>query len=173
MVRKPALLAALGVLASVLCAAVGAHGQPGQIGERGQRARGGFQDWWRPAPFPEALANRGDAGGTRYGYRPPPFAPPRYPPPPAPRPPNVPAPGWRGAPRQPPGVDQPGFDAPRMASLGWVIESIGRRSPGRQLDSEVDFMDGRPVYRVLWLTVHGRRVDYLVDAQTGVILNGH
>ena len=34
-------------------------------------------------------------------------------------------------------------------------------------------MDGRPVYRVFWLTVHGRRVDYLVDAQTGVILNGH
>jgi uncharacterized membrane protein YkoI len=59
-----------------------------------------------------------------------------------------------------------------MASLGFVIESIRRRSPGRQLDADVDFMDGRPVYRVRWLTVHGRRMDYLVDAETGVILSG-
>jgi uncharacterized membrane protein YkoI len=59
-----------------------------------------------------------------------------------------------------------------MASLGWVIESIRRLSPGRQLDANVDYMDGRPVYRVRWLTVHGRRMDYLVDAETGVILSG-
>ena len=66
----------------------------------------------------------------------------------------------------------PGTELPRMASLGWVIGKIGRRSPGRQLDAEVDYMDGRPVYRVFWLTVHGRRMDYLVDARTGVILSG-
>jgi uncharacterized membrane protein YkoI len=59
-----------------------------------------------------------------------------------------------------------------MASLGWVIESIQRRSPGRQLDADVAYMDGRPVYRVRWLTVHGRRMDYLVDAETGVIISG-
>ena len=59
-----------------------------------------------------------------------------------------------------------------MASLGWVIETIRRRSPGRQLDADVGYIDGRPVYRVRWLTEHGRRMDYLVDAATGVILSG-
>jgi uncharacterized membrane protein YkoI len=59
-----------------------------------------------------------------------------------------------------------------MASLGWVIESIQHRSPGRQLDAYMDYVDGRPVYRVRWLTVHGRRMDYLVDAMTGAILSG-
>jgi uncharacterized membrane protein YkoI len=59
-----------------------------------------------------------------------------------------------------------------MASLGWVIEGIRRRSPGRQLDAQVAYIDGRPVYRVRWLTEHGRRTDYIVDAETGVILNG-
>ena len=59
-----------------------------------------------------------------------------------------------------------------MASLSWVIESIRRRSPGRQLDTDLAYMDGRPIYRVRWLTAHGRRMDYLVDAETGVILNG-
>jgi uncharacterized membrane protein YkoI len=59
-----------------------------------------------------------------------------------------------------------------MASLGWVIERIQHRSPGRQLDAEIDYLGGRPVYRVLWVTAQGRRVDYLVDAATGVILSG-
>jgi uncharacterized membrane protein YkoI len=59
-----------------------------------------------------------------------------------------------------------------MASLGWVIQSIQRRSPGRQLDSDVGYVDGRAVYRVRWLTLRGRRMDYIVDAETGVILNG-
>jgi uncharacterized membrane protein YkoI len=59
-----------------------------------------------------------------------------------------------------------------MASLGWVIERIQHRSPGRQLDAEIDYLAGRPVYRVLWVTAQGRRVDYLVDAATGVILSG-
>jgi uncharacterized membrane protein YkoI len=59
-----------------------------------------------------------------------------------------------------------------MASLGWVIESIGRRSPGRVLDAQVEDRGGRAVYRVLWLTTHGRRMDYIVDAETGVVLSG-
>jgi len=53
-----------------------------------------------------------------------------------------------------------------------VIERLQRRSPGRQLDAEINYMDGRPVYRVIWLTVRGRRIDYIVDATTGAILAG-
>ena len=30
--------------------------------------------------------------------------------------------------------------------------------------------DGRQVYRVMWLTRQGRRLDYVVDAETGRIL---
>jgi hypothetical protein len=77
--------------------------------------------------------------------------------------------GWRAGPQPPPrSMPYPG----RMASLGWVIERIQHRSPGRQLDAEIDYLGGRPVYRVLWVTAQGRRVDYLVDAATGVILSG-
>jgi uncharacterized membrane protein YkoI len=53
-----------------------------------------------------------------------------------------------------------------------VIEQIQHRSPGRELDAEFVSLNGRAVYRVLWLTAHGRRVDYLVDAATGAILGG-
>jgi uncharacterized membrane protein YkoI len=53
-----------------------------------------------------------------------------------------------------------------------VIESIGRRSPGRVLDARVEDRGGRPVYRVLWLTTHGRRIAYIVDAETGAVLGG-
>jgi uncharacterized membrane protein YkoI len=59
-----------------------------------------------------------------------------------------------------------------MASLGWVVESIDRRSPGRVLDARVEDLGGRPVYRVIWLTVHGRRMEYTVDAATGAVLDG-
>ncbi len=82
------------------------------------------------------------------------------PPPPAP----VMAPGpWRG------GQDavRTGVRGGRLAPLGYVIDSLQRRAPGRQLDTAVEFEDGRPVYRVRWLTNQGRRIDYIVDAATG------
>jgi uncharacterized membrane protein YkoI len=53
-----------------------------------------------------------------------------------------------------------------------VLESIDRRTPGRVLDAHIEDMGGRPVYRVLWLTVHGRRMEYSVDAATGAVLSG-
>ncbi len=55
----------------------------------------------------------------------------------------------------------------RMAPLGYVISNLQRRTPGRQLDTTVEFEDGRPVYRVRWITNQGRRIDYVVDAATG------
>lgn len=59
----------------------------------------------------------------------------------------------------------------QMAPLGQVIEGIHRRTPGRELDAGIEFIGARPVYRVRWITAHGRRVDYVVDAATGQILS--
>ncbi len=59
----------------------------------------------------------------------------------------------------------------RHVPLAPVLEQIRRRQPGRQLDTGLEREpDGRPVYRVRWAGEHGRRVDYIVDAQTGAIL---
>jgi hypothetical protein len=55
----------------------------------------------------------------------------------------------------------------QMAPLSYVIANLQRRAPGRQLDTAVEFEDGRPVYRVRWITNQGRRIDYVVDAATG------
>lgn len=184
MISKPALRAIVGVLASAtLCGAVAAQERGAPHGGGGA-ARGGFGGMEeRGAPMGRAPFERGEPGMGRGSYErggspygpPPSYAPPRYASPPPRRPYEAP-PGWRAAPRQPPGMDAPrpsaGFEGARMASLGFVIESIRRRSPGRQLDADVGYLDGRPVYRVRWLTVHGRRMDYLVDARTGVILSG-
>jgi uncharacterized membrane protein YkoI len=32
-------------------------------------------------------------------------------------------------------------------------------------------MDGRQVYHILWVTPHGRRMDVIVDAETGAVLS--
>ena len=66
-----------------------------------------------------------------------------------------------------------GVNQGRLAPLGRVIDSIGRRSPGRQLDSGIEYSGGRAVYRVRWMTNDGRRIDYLVDAATGTIMSEH
>jgi hypothetical protein len=56
-------------------------------------------------------------------------------------------------------------------SLDGVISRMHHRFPGgRMLDAGVENHDGREVYRVRWATGDGRRVDYLVDAQTGAIV---
>jgi uncharacterized membrane protein YkoI len=56
-------------------------------------------------------------------------------------------------------------------SLAQVIEIIRRMTPGRQLDAGLEAgPDGRPVYRVRWAAMDGRRIDYLVDARSGAIL---
>jgi hypothetical protein len=58
----------------------------------------------------------------------------------------------------------------QMAPLGGVIDNLRHIAPGRQLDTGVEYEDGRAFYRVRWLTKQGRRVDYIVDAATGRIL---
>ncbi len=58
----------------------------------------------------------------------------------------------------------------QFASLERVIDSLERLSPGRQLDAGIEDLNGRPVYRVRWMTIHGRRIDFLVDAASGAVL---
>lgn len=58
----------------------------------------------------------------------------------------------------------------RYVRLSRVIDEIRSRTPGRQLDAGLEQYKGRPVYRVRWAAVGGRRIDYIVDASTGAIL---
>ncbi len=168
---KPALRAIVGALACVLCGAVAA--QP----RYGASPRGGFgmgRGMYERAGPSMGRGQIGPPGG--YSSYPQAYGPPPRYASPLPRRPYDAPPDWRAAPRRPPGLAGPrqpeGAEVTGMASLSWVIESIRRRSPGRQLDTDLAYMDGRPIYRVRWLTDHGRRMDYLVDAETGVILSG-
>lgn len=59
----------------------------------------------------------------------------------------------------------------RQISLGQALDAIRRHTPGRQLDAGMQpGPGGRMVYKVRWATADGRRIDYLVDAQTGQII---
>ena len=56
-------------------------------------------------------------------------------------------------------------------TMGQVMQNIRRRTPGRPLDAGLETgPDGRPVYRVRWGAANGRRIDYIIDARTGAIL---
>lgn len=61
-----------------------------------------------------------------------------------------------------------GVQSGRLVPLSRVIEMISRRVPGRVLDAG---LEGRN-YRVRWATADGRRIDFIVDAETGQILSG-
>ena len=57
--------------------------------------------------------------------------------------------------------------------LEQVIATIRRQTPGRLLDTGIEQgPDGRSVYRVRWAAASGRRMDFLVDAQSGAIVSG-
>jgi uncharacterized membrane protein YkoI len=58
----------------------------------------------------------------------------------------------------------------RHVPLGQVLQTLRRRTPGRQLDAGLEQRGGRTVYRVRWAADDGRRIDYLVDAETGAIV---
>lgn len=56
-------------------------------------------------------------------------------------------------------------------SMRTVMDDLRRRTPGRLLDAGLEQgPDGRPVYRVRWGAANGRRIDYIIDARTGAIL---
>jgi hypothetical protein len=58
----------------------------------------------------------------------------------------------------------------RYVGLARVIGTIRQHAPGRQLDAGLEQWGGRAVYRVRWAAPGGRRTDYIVDAQSGAIL---
>ncbi|HEX3918218.1 MAG TPA: PepSY domain-containing protein [Caulobacteraceae bacterium] len=101
---------------------------------------------------------------------PPRHAPPPNIPPPGPpqRSPNSLGAGWA---LQQDEVRQ-GVTQRRLVPLGQVIEQLGRRMGGRQLDAGLEYQGGRPIYRVRWITRDGRRVDMLIDAATGATVSG-
>ncbi|HEY3797659.1 MAG TPA: PepSY domain-containing protein [Caulobacteraceae bacterium] len=76
--------------------------------------------------------------------------------------------GWR----QQQDEARQGVDQRRLKPLSEVIAQLGRTTPGRQLDAGLEDQNGRQVYRVRWMTADGRRVDYMIDAVTGLILSG-
>lgn len=57
-----------------------------------------------------------------------------------------------------------------IVPLARVLGELRRRTAGRQLDAGLEDAGGRPVYRVRWATDDGRRIDYIVDARTGAVL---
>ncbi|MBS0298234.1 MAG: PepSY domain-containing protein [Proteobacteria bacterium] len=82
-----------------------------------------------------------------------------------------PPPQYHGPP-QGQGYGYPGVrPGGRTVPLDGVVGQLRRRYPtGRLLDAEMQDQGGRPVYRVHWATGDGRRIDYLIDAQTGAVI---
>ncbi|HSZ52631.1 MAG TPA: PepSY domain-containing protein [Caulobacteraceae bacterium] len=121
---------------------------------------------------PYGYAYRGGAAPTMPGYPasgPRPYDPRGYPPgSPAPgaRQPNSLGADWRLQQEE----ARFGVRHGHFAPLGHVIEGLERRAPGRQLDAGIEYDGGRPIYRVRWITVHGRRIDFMVDAITGAVI---
>lgn len=58
----------------------------------------------------------------------------------------------------------------RMMPLESIAPRLNRRAPGRLLDAGIESRGGLPIYRVRWQAADGRRIDYLVDAATGMII---
>jgi len=156
----------------------GGHGDGGPHWEGGERGgyggpRGGYAEprggayaqprGAYPEPhggYPEPNGYRYPVGPRGYGYAP--GAPPGY---------ERQGPdslgGWRGQQDE----VRAGVRQGRYIGLARVIGSIRRRTPGRQLDAGLEQWGGRTVYRVRWAEPGGRRVDYIVDAQSGAILH--
>ena len=66
-----------------------------------------------------------------------------------------------------------GYGGPpsRNVPLDGVVSRLRRQYPtGRLLDAELQDRGGRAVYHVHWATGDGRRIDYLIDAQTGAVI---
>ncbi len=178
MICKPTLRAVVFLWALTLCGVAAAQdcryggresggygGRPGGF-ERPEVYRGppGRPDF-PSGPYPRALPpiERREPGPPPYGGAPRPHGPSTYPSGPPRR-------STADLPGAPPPLLPSGAPRPGPASLGLVLDNIERRTPGRQLDSALDDFDGRQVYRVMWLTRQGRRLDYVVDAETGRIL---
>ena len=153
----------VGLVLMALAAPAGAQGWRGGHGGGGPRG-GGFPMARGPAPQPF----RGGPGGQPFRgvpMQPQPF-----------RGPPGPGPGWEGdslgagwGPQQ--DEVRQGVRQRRFVPLNQAIQSIQRRAPGHELDAGLEQWGGRPAYRVRWAGPGGRRIDYMVDAQSGAILS--
>jgi uncharacterized membrane protein YkoI len=65
-----------------------------------------------------------------------------------------------------------GVQEGRLVPMAQVIAALNKRTPGKQQDAKIDRVGERQVYRIPWVTSDGRRIDYVVDAQSGAILSG-
>jgi len=150
-------------LAAVLCLAGGMAGAQDwrRHGEPAEQRRESYP----PPPGPRPVMERPDQGYGPYRGPPASYAPPFYQGPPPGRAPAAVG-GWREPERESTGQGQP-----KVADLDWIIGNLGHRVPGKQLNSDFGYLDGRPVYRVLWITAHGRRIDFVIDAASGAILS--
>jgi hypothetical protein len=161
---KPMPALAVGLVLAALAAPAGAQGWNGGHGGRGYpQARGPAPQVYRGGPQP-----------FRGAPMPMPPQPYRGEPQPFRGPPAGP-PGWQGdslgagwGPQQ--DEVRQGVRQRRFVPLGQAIESIRRRGPGRELDAGLEQFEGRPAYRVRWAAPDGRRIDYMVDAESGAIL---
>lgn len=143
-------------------------GPPGGMGRGDVMApaygRGGGRGYEAPRSGPPGY---GRGGGV--SYPPQRFTPPRgYGPYPSPGS----APAFGGQWRDQQEFLRQGVRQGQLAPLGRVIGSIRQRTPGRQLDAGLEYQGPRLVYRVRWITEQGRRVDYIIDAETGAIVSG-
>lgn len=176
------MLAALAIaLAATSAFAVGeaaaqpfGRGMPFRVAERGREERregrregppAQYRPQYRPpayAPPPRAYAypapaypygQRAAPPPPAYGYAPPPGR-------------NSLGEGWG----QQQNEARRGVRAGNMP-LGQVMANIRRGTPGHILDAGLEQgPDGRPAYRVRWAAAGGRRIDFIVDAQTGAII---
>ena len=84
-----------------------------------------------------------------------------------------PAPGPEYYPREQDEARQ-GVRSGAIRPMGEIVRRLERSHAGRMLDAQLQpGPNGRPVFRVIWAGADGRRSDYLVDAQTGAILQGY
>ena len=159
---KPMPTLVVSLVLAALAAPASAQGWNGGHGGRGGPSgpRGGLPAAHGPSPQP---------------YRGPPQGQPPTQPQPFRGPPAGPS-GWEGdslgagwSPQQ--DEVRQGVRQRRFVPLGQAIESIRRRSPGRELDAGLEQFDGRTAYRVRWADPDGRRIDYMVDAESGTILS--
>lgn len=59
----------------------------------------------------------------------------------------------------------------RQIPLSRVVEQLRRRTPGRLLDAGQENQGGKAVFRVRWAAADGRRIDYIVDAESGAVIS--
>lgn len=161
----------LSTLLAVLCLVLGlAQPAATQDRERGGRPPMARGDYGAP---------RGGGFYGRGAWREPAYerGGPRFTRPPEPRGYEPPAASARGVPafgggwREQENFLRQGVREGQLAPLGRVIGRIGQITPGRQLDSHLEYVGPRLVYRVRWMTEQGRRIDYFVDAATGAIIS--